>query len=261
MARQFVSTEISPSGVMTIAFDRPDRNNAWSVPLENDYFDALDEATRDENVRAVVVTGTGKAFCPGVDVQQLKEEAAKGSVEFAGRRPMFSARLCPKPLVAAINGACAGVGLIQACLCDVRFVSASAKLTTAFARRGLPAEYGIAWLLPRLVGVQRAYDLLLSGRTFTGQEMADIGLALRACEPDEVLAVAQEYATMLAEWSSPRSMARIREQVWQGLDASFEDAWASSVAASQEFAAYPDFAEGVASFQERRPPRFPGLRP
>lgn len=259
MSGQFVTTEKREDGVMTIRLNRPDRNNAWSVPLENDYFAALDDATADANVRAVVLTGTGKAFCPGVDVQQLEEEAASGVIKFSGRRPMFSARLCPKPMVAAINGACAGVGLIQACLCDVRFVSSEARIATAFARRGLPAEYGMAWILPRLVGVQRASDLLLSARTFTGEEMAQIGLALRACPPGTVVEQAQEYAAMLAVWSSPRSMAEIRKQLWDGLDLSFDAAWAESIDASKRFATYPDFTEGVTSFKEKRAPNFPGL--
>ena len=158
-------------------------------------------------------------------------------------------------MVAAINGACAGVGLLQACFCDVRFVNASAKITTAFARRGLCAEYGMAWLLPRLIGVERALDLLLSGRTINGEEMVSIGLAYRACAPDDVVSEAQAYAAMLAEWSSPRSMAVIREQVWMSLDQEFAEAWDASVAEGVRFATYPDFAEGVASYRERRPPR------
>ena len=255
-----VETIVSDHGVMTVRFNRPDRHNAWSLALENDYFAALDAATADERVRAVVVTGAGTSFCPGVDVEQLRDEAARGEIDLNGRRPMFTPRLCPKPMVAAINGACAGVGLLQACLCDVRFVNANAKVTTAFARRGLCAEYGMAWLLPRLIGVERALDLLLSGRTITGDEMVSIGLASRACPPDAVVTEAQEYATMLAEWSSPRSMAVMREQVWMSLDQAFTEAWDDSVAESTRFATLPDFAEGVASFHERRPPRFQPLR-
>ena len=244
---------------MTVRFNRPDRHNAWSPALENDYFAALDAAAGDERVRAVVVTGAGTSFCPGVDVEQLEDEAARGEIDLHGRRPMFTPRLCPKPMVAAINGACAGVGLLQACFCDVRFVSASAKITTAFARRGLCAEYGMAWLLPRLIGVERALDLLLSARTISGEEMVLIGLASRACAPDDVVPEAEAYAALLAEWSSPRSMAAIREQVWSGLDQDFAEAWDASVEESVRFATYPDFAEGVASFRERRPPRFPSL--
>ncbi len=258
-AQSSVDTAVSDDGVMTVRFNRPHRHNAWSLALENDYFAALDAAAADERVRAVVVTGAGTSFCPGVDVEQLEDEAARGEIDLDGRRPMFTPRLCPKPMVAAINGACAGVGLLQACFCDVRFVSASAKITTAFARRGLCAEYGMAWLLPRLIGVERALDLLLSARTISGDEMVSIGLASRACAPDDVVPEAEAYAALLAEWSSPRSMAAIREQVWSSLDQEFAEAWDVSVEESVRFATYPDFAEGVASFRERRPPRFPSL--
>jgi enoyl-CoA hydratase/carnithine racemase len=260
-AQRSVETAVSEHGVMTVRFNRPARHNAWSLALENEYFAALDAAAADERVRAVVVTGNGTSFCPGVDVEQLRDEAARGEIDLDGRRPMFTPRLCPKPMIAAINGACAGIGLLHACFCDVRFVNAQAKISTAFARRGLCAEYGMAWLLPRLIGVERAADLLLSGRTITGEEMVSIGLASRACPVDEVVAEAEAYAAMLAEWSSPRSMAAMREQIWGGLDQGFTEAWDASVAESVRFVTFPDFAEGVASFRERRPPRFPPWRP
>jgi enoyl-CoA hydratase/carnithine racemase len=244
---------------MTVSFNRPDRHNAWSRAIEEDYFAALDAAAADERVRAVVVTGKGTSFCPGVDVEQLRDEAARGEIDLAGRRPMFTPRLCPKPMIAAINGGCAGIGLLHACLCDVRFVNREAKISTAFARRGLCAEYGMAWLLPRLIGVERASDLLLSARTITGEEMVSIGLASRACPADRVVTEAEEYAALLAEWSSPRSMAVMREQIWTGLDQDFATAWDASVEESVRFVTFPDFAEGVASFRERRPPRFAPL--
>ena len=238
-------------GVATLMLDNPERRNAWSRAMEDEYFDTLDRAAADDAVRAIVVTGAGRAFCPGLDTAQL-----------AGRRPQHYALTVPKPMVAAVNGACAGVGLVQALVCDVRFVARDARLSTAYARRGLPAEYGTSWLLTRLVGVERALDLLLSARTFDGEEAHALGLASRLCERDEVLGAAQAYAADLARWSSPRAMAAIRRQVWGDLGRDYPDANARWLAVMKQFntPANGDFAEGVASFVEKRPPVFAPLR-
>ena len=149
-------------GVLTLTLNRPERNNGWTLELEEAYFDALAAAAADAEVRAIVVTGAGRAFCPGLDVQALSASTEGIRVGVRPRRPMTFALSIPKPVIAAINGACAGIGFIQAACADLRFGARGAKLTTAFARRGLPAENSLSWLLPRLIGHANAADLLLS---------------------------------------------------------------------------------------------------
>ena len=163
--------------------------------------------------------------------------------------------------MAAINGGCAGIGMLQALCCDVRFAAEGARFTTAYARRGMPAEYAFAWLLPRLIGIPRALDLLLSARTFDAREAEHLGLVARVVPADELVAAAHAYAADLAANCSPRSMAAIRGQVYGDLDRTFDEAMAYSKRLMQDFAATPDLPEGVASFRERRPPAFPPLDP
>jgi enoyl-CoA hydratase/carnithine racemase len=164
------------------------------------------------------VTGAGRGFCAGADLDDLGRLATHTERYKSGRRPKTFPLAIRKPLIGAINGACAGLGLIQALYCDVRFVSDTAKLTTAFARRGLVAEHGLSWLLPRLVGPARAPDLLLSARVIRGDEAVGLGLAARAISADAVLATAQVYAPDLAENCSPRSMAAMKHQVLRHVD-------------------------------------------
>jgi len=162
-------------------------------------------------------------------------------------------------LIAAINGACAGVGLVQALFCHVRFAADTARFSTAFVRRGLVAEYGIAWTLPRLIGVEHALDLLLSGRVVDAQEAARIGLVSRVLPRDEVLPAAQDYARELARRSAPNAMAVILRQVLDELDATFDEALARSYREVDAVIGGADLREGVASYVEKRPPRFPPL--
>lgn len=242
------------AGVLTVTFNRPDRRNGWGEDLETAYYAHLTAAAADPRVRAVVVTGAGTTFCPGADMSRLD-----GLGEPGARLPHKSVevpRRFPKPLIAAINGACAGVGLVQALFCHVRFAADGARFSTAFARRGLVAEYGIAWTLPRLVGVENALDLLLSARTFDAAEAKTLGLVSRVLPRDEVLAAAQAYARDLAIHCAPRSMAVIAGQVLDELDAPYGDALARSYAHVDRFIGGPDLREGIASFREKRAPRF-----
>jgi enoyl-CoA hydratase/carnithine racemase len=166
-----------------------------------------------------------------------------------------------KPMIAAVNGGCAGIGLCQALACDIRFASTEARFAASYSRRGLPAEYGTSWLLPRLIGVEHALDMLLSGRAVPAREAKDIGLVSRVVPPKEVLGAAQEYAAELARWCAPRSMAAIRQQVYGDLSRQFSVATERAVDLMSDFAKSEEFAEGIASFVEKRPPRFPGLDP
>jgi enoyl-CoA hydratase/carnithine racemase len=186
-------------------------------------------------------------------------EVAGRPVDISARRPQYAPRLFRKPLIAAINGACAGLGLTQALMCDVRFAARGARFSTAFARRGLGAEYGMSWVLPRYVGVANALDLLLSGRVFDAAEARELGLVNWVVEPADVLSAAQEYARDLARNCSPAAMALIRHQVLADLGESFEEACRRSYAVMDVLNSGPDFREGVDSFAQKRPPSFPPL--
>jgi enoyl-CoA hydratase/carnithine racemase len=244
--------------VLVLTFNRPDRLNAWNNDLEDQYFAALDAAEDDPEVRAIVVTGAGRGFCSGADMQNLQriDRAAERSV-----RPRSRAwpRSVDKPMIAAINGAAAGLGLVEALLCDVRFAAPEAKLTTAFTKRGLIAEYGLSYMLPRLVGPSRALDLLLSSRVVKGQEALDMGLIDFVSE--DVLSDAIAYADDLATNCSPASMAMVKRQVLRHLDAGFDLAVAESDALMLGSFDRPDVKEGVASYVEKRPPAFAPLPP
>lgn len=246
--------------VLVLRLNRPERMNAWSDAIEAEYFSLLDAADDDPDVRAVVVTGEGRAFCAGADLDELRE--AKPDLDpaaFVRPRPRTRPLEFRKPLIAAINGAAAGLGLVQALYCDLRFSKPTAKLTTAFARRGLIAEYGMAWLLPRLVGPSRALDLLLSGRVVTGEQAAGWGLVDELAEDPVEAAVV--YAQELAAFSSPTSMAIIKGQVRRDLQRDFLDAVAEADRLMRESLTGADVGEGVQSYFERRPPSFVPLPP
>jgi enoyl-CoA hydratase/carnithine racemase len=244
-------------GVLTLTFNRPERNNGWDEELQEAYYAQLGGAAADPDVRAVVVTGAGKSFCPGADFTRLGELGVDGAR--LPHAPVDVPRRFPKPLVAAVNGGCAGVGLVQALWCHVRFAADTARFSTAFARRGLIAEYGIAWTLPRLIGVENALDLLISARTFDAAEARRLGLVSRVVPRDEVLTAAQSYARDIALHCSPRAVATITSQVLDDLDATFDEALARAYGHMDRFLGTPDMREGVASYLERRPPRFAPL--
>jgi enoyl-CoA hydratase/carnithine racemase len=251
--------------VLVLTLNRPDRLNAWNDELEARYFALLDEAEADPDVRAIVLTGTGRGFCAGADMADLQRvgTAAELTEEDLPKRerPRWFPLTLRKPLIAAVNGAAAGLGLIEALYCDIRLSTPDAKFTTAFARRGLIAEYGIAWLLPRLIGPSRALDLLLSGRVVHGTEAYEMGLVNKVVEVDQLLDAAVEYATELATWCSPAAMSVMKQQVLQALDTGFAAAADAADALMPDSFRHPDAAEGVASYLEGRPPAFRPLDP
>ncbi|HMD51288.1 MAG TPA: enoyl-CoA hydratase [Solirubrobacteraceae bacterium] len=249
-------------GVAVLTLNRPDRLNAWTDEMETLYFDMLEECGREAEVRVIVVTGAGRGFCAGADMQALQELGDGGPSEeaiAAERRPQSLPHSISKPVIAAINGACAGIGLVQALMCDVRFASQGAKLTTAFARRGLVAEHGISWILPRLVGPARALDLLLSGRVVLAEEALALGLVNRVVAPEQLLDSTLAYGRELAVHCSPASMATMKCQVYTDLDRDLAVSTAEADRLMVESFTAPDFLEGVNSFLERREPRFAGL--
>ena len=244
--------------VAVLSFNRPERNNAITPAMRDHYFDLLDECRDNSEIRAIILTGVGKSFSVGADVQGLKTSGQHtiDRIRQAGR-PVHYPLSIPKPIVCAINGGCAGVSLVHALCCDVRFAASGVKMTTAFARRGLIAEYGISWLLPRLVGQSNALDLLLSARVIVAEEAERIGLVNAVFPREELLNRALEYATDLAENCSPASMAAIKKQVYADYDRGIDAAAAGALEEMVESFRRPDVKEGATSFIERRKAEFP----
>jgi enoyl-CoA hydratase/carnithine racemase len=254
-----VLCEARDDGVLVLTLSRPGRHNAWNYDMEERYFALLDTAAADPDVRVVVVTGAGGTFCPGMDLGNL-ERGSSGDPTYVPppRRPQTHALTVAKPMVAAVDGACAGIGFVQALMCDVRFTTARSKWTPAFTRRGLASEDAVSWLLPRLVGAGHAADLLLSCRVVRGDEAARIGLVNACVEPDELLPTALAWASDVARSCSPWAMAQVKRQL---LDDSRRGVEESRLRSNEILAAArtrADYAEGVSSFRERRAPRFAG---
>ncbi len=245
--------------VALVTLDRPDRLNAMTNRMRADYRDALVAADADPAVRAAVVTGAGRGFCAGGDAAALDKMVATASYEAGDPDPegifAFQLRL-GIPLVAAINGPAAGVGLVLACFCDRRFAAAGTKLTTSFARLGLPAEHGMSWLLPKIVGLPVAIDLLLSGRVVLAEEARDLGLVDEVHPPAELLPAALAYAENLAVTCAPGSRAAIKAQLYTDLRRDLAQSATDALARTQEMVRTEEFREGVAAFRERRSPSF-----
>ncbi|MBL7498985.1 enoyl-CoA hydratase/isomerase family protein [Frankia sp. CNm7] len=247
--------------VATVTLTRPP-GNAWTPRLGQRFFAALDRLALDPGVRALVVTGAGPDFCVGADGGSLDNVADAGSYEIDAARPAYwAAMTIAKPVVAAVNGACFGVGMQLALFCDVRFAGSSAKFATAFVRRGLIAELGMTWLLPRIVGLGVANDLLLSGRLVRAAEAERLGLANRVVDDGELLAAAWDYATGLATRCSPAAMGVVKRQTYTDLTSTLPAAVARADAYLEAALASADFTEGVRSWRQRRPPAFAGLDP
>jgi enoyl-CoA hydratase/carnithine racemase len=265
-AKDPVLYELRVDGVAVVTFNRPERMNSWGGGLATAFYSAIDRAEADPAVRAIVVTGSGRAFCAGADMGDLSTiggaSVGEGETDVDAlvgeRHPHFVTTLS-KPIIAAINGACAGYGLTQALMCDVRFAAAGAKFTTSFARRGLIAEYGISWILPRVVGWSTAMDLLLSGRVFLAEEAAELGMVKEVVPGAELLDRALEYAADLAANCAPSSMAVIKQQVYQDALRDVVEASAHAEKLMHQSMQRPDFIEGITSFFEKRPPNFPPL--
>ena len=258
--------------VATVTLNRPDRLNAITPTLSDSLRHTMAELGRDDGVRVVIVTGAGRGFCAGADMALLQEphpgrSAAQddGTIDpvdtAAGRelqqRYNFLSAV-PKPVIACINGAAAGIGFVLALFADIRFASNDATLTTGFAKRGLIAEHGSAFGLARLVGPGHAADLLLSSRKVSGAEAERIGLVNRALPPDELMAFTRRYALELAHSCSPRSLRVIKQQLAALPLQTMAQSFAEADRLMLESLASDDFKEGVAHFVEKRAPRFSG---
>ena len=265
--------------IATITLNRPDKLNAWTGTMEQEVRAALIEASGDDGVGTIILTGAGRGFCSGADMNNLnsiQEGAASGGQTSDSVRAVdnaipgglslsndYSLRYTyfptvPKPIIAAINGPVAGLGLIMALYCDVRFASDAAVFSTAFARRGLIAEHGISWMLPTLIGPANALDITLSGRKFNAAEAKEMGLVSKVYPMESFMDDVRAYAVEMATLASPRSIRVMKRQLYQAMLNSLEH---SVLLANSEMPASfesEDFKEGVAHFVERRAPNFTG---
>jgi enoyl-CoA hydratase/carnithine racemase len=259
--------EFVEPGIGLITFNRPDRLNAWTGRMGNEYFDAIDKAEADPKVRVIVVTGAGKGYCAGADMGTLQAipsgESSKnndGASIVEGRMQDEITRLT-KPVIAAVNGAAAGLGMVQALMCDIRFASDKAKFTAAFSKRGLIAEYGMSWVLPRLVGQAAALDILMSSRIVMADEAKALGMVNHVVADDKLMETVMAYATELALNVSPSSMAVMKRQVYGDYGKDVASASKDALRLMAESFTRPDFKEGVQSFLQKRAPEFPPVHP
>lgn len=258
--------------VATITLNRPDSLNAWTSSMDDEIRDAVERAAADPAVVGIVITGAGRAFCAGADMKML-EGIVSGDADLDGGdvRPAwadstgdFDGRLTylmtvDKPVIAAVNGVAAGMAFPFALCCDVRVVTPDTVFLTAFPQRGLIAEWGLAALLPPLVGPGAALDILFSSRKIGGEEAYRLGLANHVVEPDRLLAFCRDYVVDLAARCSPTSIAVMKRQVYAHVHRGLGDAERESQRLMVESFSRPDFAEGVRSFIEKRPPEFPRI--
>ncbi len=266
--------------VATITLNRPDKLNAWTALMEKEVRSAMENAEGDEDVRVIVLTGAGRGFCAGADMSLLSAVAEHGVVNQAreGQSPEDQNREAAlrdgvpldfqkrysyfpaigKPVIAAIHGPVVGLGLVITLYCDLRLASDAARFSTTFARRGLVAEYGMAWMLPRIVGIANALDLLFSARTIDAAEALRIGLVNRILPQESFLEKVHEYARELAATVSPRSLRIIKRQVYEAMFQPLSEAFDVSVNEMMASFKTEDFKEGVAHFVEKRPPAFSG---
>lgn len=265
-------------GVAVIKLNRPEKLNAWRGEMERELRAAMREAGADPAVRVIVLTGAGRGFCAGADMNGLQSTVAAGQSRSgiaptpaaSGPEPFDATSrddyqrqyayfpAVPKPIIAAVNGACAGLGMVMALYADMRFASDSAVFTTAFSRRGLIAEHGISWLLPRLVGMAHAADLLFSARKVRAPEALAMGLVSRVIPLADFEAEVMHYARMLATEVSPRSLGEIKREIWAAQFQGLGEAIDAANADMQGSFVSEDFKEGVAHFVEKRAPAFTG---
>lgn len=266
-----VRYEPGDDGVALVTLDRRERGNAWTGRMEVEFRTAIQLATDDTGIGVIVVTGAGRSFCVGADTQALDGIAASrgyddgvgGGLPAAGdpEHPLAGTRhayllTVPKPIIAAVNGGVAGVAFALLCCTDIRFAAAGAKITTSFAKLGLPAEHGVSWLLPRLIGLGPATEILLSSRVLTAEDALALGLVRAVYPPEELLPEVLAYARTMASERSPAALRVIKQQLVADLDRSLVESAAEAVTLMEDMVRGADFREGAAALAERRPPRF-----
>lgn len=277
-------------GIATITLNRPEKLNAWTPRMAEGVREYLHKAGADAEARVIILTGAGRGFCAGADLGELNDVSKKGvtsenradtaektvsmltgtktheelenyrdsSVRSDFRKRYSYLMAIPKPIIAAVNGPAVGLGLVVSLYCDLRFASEKARFSTAFSRRGLIAEHGISWMLPRIVGQSNALDLLFSARTIDAHEALHMGLVNRVFPEEHFMRGVMDYAGELARSVSPRSLRVMKRQVYE---AQFQTLAEALITADEEFVLSldcEDFKEGVAHFLEKRPPAFTG---
>ncbi|NKC00431.1 MAG: enoyl-CoA hydratase [Pseudomonadales bacterium] len=262
-------------GIATIWLNRPHRMNAWTGRVHTEYRHLLAKADADKTVQVIVVSGRGRAFCVGGDSQALEGHSERGSYDPGtggdlanpgyGVADEFDAAFAyhfglTKPVIAAMNGPAAGVGLALACFADIRFAVPNVKFTTAHGKLNLPAEYGLSWMLPKIVGLGRANDLLMTSRVFFSDEAYVLGFVNQLAEPDELMAKTYEYAQNLITTVSPNSLRQTRWQIYRDLHRDVASSVIESEALLDSMMGEDDYKEGVRAFVEKRPPEWPSLK-
>ncbi|MFP6749597.1 MAG: enoyl-CoA hydratase-related protein [Alphaproteobacteria bacterium] len=263
-------------GVAVVTLNRPERLNAMTLTMAGEIRAAMQLASDDDQVRVVVLTGAGRGFCAGADAARLQGRAAGNSVEEEETLPFtgaieggldlpeaFAAKYAwiasvPKPVIAAVNGPAVGVGMVLPMFADIRFASDTARFGTVFSKRGLVPEYGLSWLLPRLIQPSKAFDLLYSARLVDAGEALEMGLVDKVFPTDELMAAVMDYAREMARGVSPRSNRVVKELIYQGLDQGFDEAMRRSLDEMAEAAKSEDFKEGIAAWKDKRAPNFTG---
>jgi enoyl-CoA hydratase/carnithine racemase len=255
--------------IATITLNRPEQLNAWTDVMADEVYQAMQAAGADDDVRVIVLTGAGRAFCAGGDITGFKSDNPRQLLDKLprpydfSRRPDYQSRAAyfpsiPKPIIGMLNGATAGLGLVHALFCDVRFAAEEATLTTAFSRIGLASEYGMGWVLNRVAGHANALDLLLSGRKVKGPEALRLGLVNQVHASAKLAEVTFAYARDIADFVSPRSTRAMKQQLW---NLPFQTLHEALITDSDEMLranVSEDFQEGKRAFMEKRPPHFTG---
>jgi enoyl-CoA hydratase/carnithine racemase len=257
--------------VATLTLHRPERLNSWTGRMHTEYRWILEQAERDPDVRVIVLTGAGRGFCAGADTAALETHVERGGYDAGtpddlpmpgyGVRPEFDADFAfqfglSKPIIAAVNGPAAGVGFAMVCYADLRFAARGVKLTTSHGRLALPAEFGLSWLLPRMIGLTRANDLLLSSRVFLSDEALELGLLNTLLEPDELMPHTYNYARRLADEIAPGSLAATKRQIYTDLHRDAASAVRDAQDLLEQMMKQGDYREAVAAWTEKRPPRW-----
>jgi len=259
--------------VATITLNRPDKLNAWTQKMEEEVVAAVRAASADDQVRVIILTGAGKGFCAGADMSLLSSISQESALR-AGRflmdnemgsdvpaefRKKYAWFLSvPKPIIAAINGPAVGLGFIVPLYCDFRFASEKARFSVIFSKRGLVAEYGLAWMLPRLIGVPNAIELMFTAKMVDAAEALRIGLVSRVLPEENFLGAVKEFAHELATTVSPRSVRVMKRQIYTGLLQNFDQAYEAALEEMRGSFGTEDFREGVAHFLEKRAAAFTG---
>ena len=254
MNLETVLYEVS-DGVAVVTLNRPDAMNAWTPQLSDELNLAMGVADDDDDVRAVVVTGAGKAFCAGADLSGGEDGFRGGSAGAQAGKRLLPYKVS-KPVIAAINGHAVGVGITYPLLCDIRIASDAAKIQFAMVRRGVIPELGSHVLLPRIIGFAKAADLLLTGRLMVGAEAKEWGVVSEVLPADQVLSRAMEIAKDIAVNTAPVSSAIAKELMWRGLTMPVDEMIKEEGRQLNHVIGLPDSAEGVRAFFERREPRW-----